>query len=222
MYRPGDRGRLSADGSLDIVGRSNRQVKVRGIRVELGEIESALRGMPPIARACVVADDAGGQPRLAAFVVTDGAIRVDAASLLARMREQVPAHLIPDRLTTVKALPLTLSGKVDYQSLRAISCDSPDADIAPRSEAERQVARLWEELLSISPVGVNCNFFDAGGHSLLAMRLLTRVESRFGVDVSLRALIANPTVEAFAAVIEDALMADLQRSAGIGDEASSE
>ena len=186
-YRTGDRVRRRADGELEFLGRFDDQVKVRGHRVEPGEVEAALEALPSVGRAVVVVRD----DRLVAYVTgsADGA--------LARVAEVLPAYLVPDAVVELAELPLTLNGKVDRKALPApgqvVSRGGP-----PRTVAERRVAAVFAEVLSVEDVGVDDDFFALGGHSLLA----TKVAARLGT-IPVRALFTHPTVAALATTLSD-------------------
>jgi amino acid adenylation domain-containing protein len=196
LYRTGDRARRRADGTLEYLGRLDEQVKVRGFRVEPGEIEAALAGHPGVAGcAVVVREDGAGDARLVAYVVGEA----DARALRAHLRRILPEHLVPAVFVTLDALPLTPSGKLDRRALPAAApVGDPDAFVGPRDALELRLAHLWEALLEVQPVGVRDDFFALGGHSLLALRLLAGVERLAGRRLSMAALLAEPTVERLA------------------------
>ena len=210
MYRTGDLACWRPDGVLDHLGRADRQVKIRGIRVEPGEIEAALLRQPEVAAAAVVArEDLPGEARLVAYVVAwrasppgsgtrdadpRGVGELDAAGLRRTLAEQLPEPLVPAAIVELHALPLTLNGKLDLQALPApeftVSAARP-----PRTPRESALAELFAEALNLPRVGVGDNFFDLGGHSLLAARLVGRIRAALGIDLPLRTLFESPTVE---------------------------
>ena len=206
VYRTGDLVRWRADGALDFLGRLDRQVKVRGFRIEPAEVEAALRAHPDVREAAAVArEDTPGDARLVAYVVPrDPARAPDAAELRAFLRERLPEHMVPTSLVALVALPLTPNGKVDARALPAPDAAqaAQAARVAPRDATEEAVAALWRDLLRVEDVGVTDDFFALGGHSLLATRLSTRLRSALGVDVPLRDLFAAPTVEAQARLVD--------------------
>ena len=169
---------------LELLGRRDGQVKVRGFRVELAEVEKAICSCPGVIEAAVVAREDGvdGQ-RLIACIVGDGEQTPGVDTIRRYLRERVPGPMIPSRIRSVKALPRTPSGKVDRQSL-AESLPHEEATseghVRPRDELEAQLAVIWEDLLQIRPIGVTDDFFDLGGHSLLAVRLAARIEQTVG------------------------------------------
>src|SRR5581483_11014656 len=206
LYRTGDIGRWRSDGLLEFRGRGDSQVKLRGFRIELGEIESALREHEAIAEsAVVVVDSPTGQPELAAYVVPEaGRFAPPASDVQAFARAKLPQYMVPATVTEIRELPLLPSGKLDRNALpspeRAESHDIAE----PETDSERAVARLWGELLGVERVGREDNFFSAGGHSLLAARLVGRLSKQLGVDVPLCSFMQEPTVSALAREVDSA------------------
>jgi amino acid adenylation domain-containing protein len=205
MYRTGDLGRYRADGVVEFAGRADRQVQVRGFRVELGEVEAALGAHPDVADAAVVArEESPGDMRLVAYVVSPAAVRP--AELRRFLGERVPAHMVPAWFVTVDALPLTPNGKVDRAALPAPGrswLDTGEPFVTPRDPLETELAGLWAEILGVERVGVTQSFFDLGGHSLLALRLSVQVHRRLGRRLALASLFRAPTVEQQAALLRD-------------------
>ncbi|HEY0640976.1 MAG TPA: amino acid adenylation domain-containing protein [Pseudonocardiaceae bacterium] len=201
MYRTGDLVRRLPDGRLEYHGRTDHQVKVRGFRVELGEIEAVLARLPGVQLAAAVArDDAdGGGRHLAGFVQADPAV-VTPAALREHLSAALPAYMVPSALAVLPELPLTPNGKVDRRALPEIERvrDDSTAFVAPRTELEEDLAGIWCEVLGVDRVGVHDVFLDLGGHSLLAAGTLSRVERRFGVRVGLAEFFAAPTIAALA------------------------
>jgi amino acid adenylation domain-containing protein len=203
MYRTGDRARQRADGNLEFLGRVDEQVKIRGFRVEPGEVESALLGHPAVREAAVVARPApAGGLRLLGYAVLHAAAEASPAALRAYLRERLPAAMVPEWVSRLDAFPLTPGGKLDRRALPDPA--GPDGGgegfVPPRDALEGALARVWEELLG-RPVGVRDPFFDVGGHSLLAVRLLARVEAVFGRRLPVSAVFAAPTVEEMAVLL---------------------
>jgi len=197
LYKTGDLTRRWPTGEVEYLGRIDFQVKLRGFRVELGEIEAALAAHPAVQEAAVVAS-ADGTPRLVAYV-TGGA---DAAMLEAHLRSRLPGHMVPSAFVALDALPRTPSGKVDRRALPAPRWETaPYA--APRTPTEEILAAIWSELLGVERVGARDDFFALGGHSLLATRLVSRVRERFGKEVPVRRLFETPTVAGFAPAVEE-------------------
>ena len=199
LYRTGDRVRRRADGAIDFLGRFDAQVKVRGVRVEPGEVEAALEDDPEVLGAVVVAAGEGAERRLAAFVRAGR--RVAASSLRERLRRLLPEPMIPSEFVFVDAFPLTASGKVDRRALASRAPERRSTGEAPRTATETLVARTWAEILRVGEIGVDQNFFELGGHSLLATRILARLRSIFEVEIPLRVLFEQPTVAGLAGEI---------------------
>ncbi|RYZ41975.1 MAG: amino acid adenylation domain-containing protein, partial [Myxococcaceae bacterium] len=207
LYKTGDRVRLLDDGAVMFVGRADTQVKVRGFRVEPGEIEAALLRHPSVRQAAVLAreDSVGGSRRLVAYVVpsAEGSDAPVASLLRAFLAVHLPAYMVPSAFMVLERLPLTPNGKVDRRALPEPTGDAfaKDATVdftAPRDPEEEWVAGLLGELLGVSRVGAHDSFFDLGGHSLLATRVVARIHAHFDVSLSLRELFDGPTVSRLA------------------------
>jgi amino acid adenylation domain-containing protein/non-ribosomal peptide synthase protein (TIGR01720 family) len=207
LYRTGDRVRYLPDGQVEFLGRADEQVKLRGFRIEPGEVEAALARHPAVREAtALVREDLPGQPRLVAYVVPAEGQTLDAAGLRAALKEHLPEYMVPAAFVTLPALPLTSSGKVDRKALPAPEGVRPEAGtpfVAPRSELEQQLAAMWAELLGVERLGVHDNFFELGGHSLLATQLVSRVRATFEVELDLGRLFEQPTISALALQIMD-------------------
>ncbi|HEV7786307.1 MAG TPA: condensation domain-containing protein, partial [Thermoanaerobaculia bacterium] len=202
LYRTGDLVRFVAGGELEFLGRIDRQVKIRGVRIEPAEVEAALARHSGIQAAAVatVADVEAGE-RLAAWLVArPGAAEVDLAPAALRefLRRSLPETMVPSLFVRLEALPLTVTGKLDRRALPAPEAAPATSAAAPLSAAEELLAGLWADLLGIERVGPDADFFDLGGHSLLATRLASRVRAVFGVDVPLAMLFEAPTPAALA------------------------
>jgi aryl carrier-like protein len=196
LYRTGDRARWRADGTLEYLGRLDGQVKVRGFRIEPGEIEAVL-GSHDAVHGCavVVREDRPGDRRLVAYVV-GGA---DPAELREHLRRGLPEHMVPGAFVALDRLPLTPNGKLDRGALPAPDLALAQADYtAPRTPVEEALAEIWAELLGVQRVGVNDGFFALGGHSLLAMRLVWRIRETLEGDVDLVSLFETPTIAGLA------------------------
>ncbi|HEX8276908.1 MAG TPA: amino acid adenylation domain-containing protein [Longimicrobiaceae bacterium] len=208
-YRTGDRVRWRPDGALEFLGRVDFQLKVRGFRVEPGEVEAALAALPEV-RECVVAAraDAGGETRLVAYVVPAAGSAPAAEELRAALRERLPEHMVPSAFVALDALPLTPTGKVDRRALPAPEAPAESgAGAAPRTPTEEVLAETWAEVLGVERCGIHDDFFAHGGHSLLATRVVSRVRQAFGVDVPVRAVFEAPTPALFAERVERAAAA---------------
>lgn len=194
LYRTGDRARWRADGVLEYLGRLDFQVKVRGHRVELGEIENVIARHPHVAACVVDLYDTGAGPALVAYIVADSAAGPAAADAIRDFaRASLPDYMVPSNVIRLDALPLTLNGKVDRKALPAPSRRA-GSKIRPRNAVEAVVARVWREILRIDDIGATSDFFAVGGHSLLAMRVLTRLATLLQSQVPLRTFFERPTV----------------------------
>ncbi|MEV0619367.1 non-ribosomal peptide synthase/polyketide synthase [Nonomuraea sp. NPDC050404] len=197
MYRTGDVARWRADGVLEFVGRADDQVKLRGFRIEPGEVEAVLATHPQVAQAVVVvAEDGSGERRLVAYVTADGIPEV--AELRAHVAAVLPEYMVPAAFVLMDALPLTRTGKLDRRALPAPAFDGLPAGRGPRDPREEILCGLFAEVLGVSRVSVDDDFFDLGGHSLLATRLISKIRSVLGVELSVRELFADPTVAGIA------------------------
>jgi amino acid adenylation domain-containing protein len=205
LYRTGDLARYRPDGTLEFMGRGDGQVKVRGFRVELGEIESLLASNPAVAEAVVVVrEDHLGERSLAAYVRPAGPSSPLASDLRAFLKERLPDHMVPSTVTMIEAFPLTPNGKVDRARLPAPEeRRASGTSVRPRDEIEQDLVRVWEEILAVDGIGTRDNFFDLGGHSMLAVRLFARLEECLHVRLPLATLFEAPTVEALASLIRD-------------------
>ncbi|HEU0054926.1 MAG TPA: amino acid adenylation domain-containing protein, partial [Longimicrobium sp.] len=202
MYRTGDLGRYRPDGVVEIAGRADRQVKVRGFRVEPGEIEAALRAHPTVRDAAVLARGDGEARRLVTWVVRTEAARGDVDVLRAHLSGLLPDYMVPSAFMELDALPLTPNGKLDRAALPEPEPASSPVFVPPVTETERALAAAWSELLGVEEVGATDNFFHLGGHSLAATRLAARVRASLGAELPLRAVFEHPTLSALAAAID--------------------
>ncbi|MCA1841941.1 MAG: amino acid adenylation domain-containing protein [Actinobacteria bacterium] len=221
-YRTGDLVRRRPDGGVVFVGRRDDQVKVRGFRIELGEIEAVLGEQPGVASAaCSVRDDLPGGPGLVGYVVPAGTLP-SVEDLRSALALALPSYMVPSDVVTLAALPLTANGKVDRRALPAPDRrSSPGEDgggahgrtayVAPRNPAEEALAGIWSQLLGIDRISVTDNFFDLGGHSMLAARMVARVERAFRRTLPLAIVMQAGTIEAMAAILVDDGGRDLWR-----------
>lgn len=197
VYRTGDRGRWLADGTLEHLGRLDFQVKVRGYRVELGEIETNLLAIPTVARAVAMArEDRPGDVRLVAYIVAPHGANVAEADLRQHLQKILPEYFIPQHFVILPAIPLLPNGKVDRKALPAPNAPKNDRQYAPpRNDQEKAVAKIMEDALGLPGVSINDDFFALGGHSLLAAQLTARINREFNIKLTLRTLFDAPTVE---------------------------
>ncbi|MEU9029604.1 amino acid adenylation domain-containing protein, partial [Streptomyces sp. NPDC048383] len=201
MYRTGDLARWNHRGHLEYLGRADHQVKLRGFRIELGEIESVLLGLPGIGRAAVLLrEDQPGDQRLVAYLVPAAGGRPDPGALGGPLRERLPDHMIPSAFVVLDSLPVTPNGKLDRKALPAPSYSARARRRAPRTPREEILRTLFAEVLGVEAPGIDDDFFELGGHSLLATRLISRVRTALGTELSLQQVFESPTVAALAAL----------------------
>ena len=201
MFRTGDVGRWLPAGSLEVSGRKDRQVKVRGYRVEPGEVEAALRRIPDVRQAVVLPKPGpDGTLTLHAFIVTEGGRAADIELIRSELASMLPTFMRPSSVSQVEVLPTTVSGKVDGQALLT---SVPRRD-RPSGSVLEEVAAIWTEVLTVDRVTADSNFFELGGHSLLAIRVMSRIRDRLGVDLALTVMFENATLGSLVDAVEDA------------------
>ncbi|WP_426752689.1 amino acid adenylation domain-containing protein [Myxococcus sp. Y35] len=212
LYRTGDHARFLHDGRIEYLGRQDDQLKIRGHRVEVGEVEAALGRHPDVVQAAVLLQrPADGVPRLVAYVQPQTLERPDGTDLRAALRkslrEVLPEYMVPEVITVLAELPLTPSGKIDRKALPTATPEAGAADVRGRTgeltETERHLQGLFAELLGLSAVGPTDSFFELGGHSLLAVTLIARISTKLGLEVPLNEVFEHPTVEALARWIDE-------------------
>jgi amino acid adenylation domain-containing protein len=213
LYRTGDRVRWTAAGTLEYLGRLDQQVKIRGYRIELGEVDATLRGHAEVRDCAVIArEDVPGDRRLVAYVVGDA----DAETLRAHLRRSLPEYMVPAAFVAMETLPLTPNGKLDRRALPAPDfAVAAERYVAPRTPVEEVLAGIWAEMLRVERVGAHDDFFQLGGHSLMATRLVWRMGDVFGVTLSVRVVLESPTLAQLAERVEAARNADAVRLAPI-------
>ncbi|HKR11123.1 MAG TPA: amino acid adenylation domain-containing protein [Pyrinomonadaceae bacterium] len=218
LYRTGDIARYLPDGNLEYVGRADHQVKIRGFRIELGEVEAAVAQHPLIREAVVIAsEDQPGNKRLVAYYVPREVPRKQDASSQTRnghplspdslrdyLQKELPDYMIPSEFVRLETLPLTANGKVDRRALPSLTGNSSEGSetfIAPRDLLELRLAQIWEEILGRRPIGMKDDFFKLGGHSILAARLMARIQQLLGINLPLATLFKRATIEYLASLL---------------------
>ncbi|MGY2061684.1 phosphopantetheine-binding protein, partial [Nocardia gipuzkoensis] len=208
----GDLVRWRAEGVLEYIGRTDFQVKFRGQRIELGEIETDLLAHPAVSQAVVLVMDTATGQQLVAYVVPAPGLSVDPVELTRFVSEKLPGYMVPAAIMVLDAFPLNTSGKLDRKALPepVFSVDAAGYR-APRTHAEEIVAGIFADVLSQDRVGIDDNFFDLGGNSLVATQVVSRISAAFGIRLGVRALFETPTVAGIASRAESATPAEVSR-----------
>jgi amino acid adenylation domain-containing protein len=204
LYKTGDLARWMADGQIEFLGRRDHQVKVRGFRIELGEVEASLARHPAVQDCIVLArEDVPGDRRLVGYVVVRPGTPADVKALRDHMRTTLPEYMVPSVLMLMEALPLSPNGKVDRKALPVpeTKAGAQTEYVAPRTQVEEELVKIWAEVLAVERVGVNDNFFELGGHSLLATQIVARIRETFKAELPLRGLFETPTVATLSQLI---------------------
>jgi len=215
LYKTGDIGCYLPDGNIEFLCRGDCQVKIRGFRIELGEIEAALSQHSSVSTAAVwLQENAPGSQRLVAYLVPNSGFRNQHPELISELRSflkhKLPDYMVPSAFLLLDALPLTPNGKIDRLALSQ-RCDYVSDETAftePQTPTEEEIAEIWTALLGLEKVGTNQNFFDLGGHSLMATQLISRVRSCFGVELALCDFFAAPTIQNLAELVEEEILAN--------------
>src|SRR5215813_6186914 len=215
LYRTGDMVRRLSEGSIEFIGRTDNQIKVRGFRVELGEIEAALAAHPGVTLAVVLGSNPSPvSQRLVAYFVAAASKPPTSDDLRSFLRQRLPDYMVPSVFVCLREMPLTANGKIDRAALPAPEDTRPELQrifVAPRNDTEKELAGIWARLLKIDEVGVHDNFFDLGGHSLLATQVVSRMRQVFKTEIPLRSLFEAPTVSALAERIDATRFDDTAR-----------
>ena len=199
VYRTGDLARYRSDGVIEFLGRIDQQLKLRGFRIEPGEIEAVLDALPGVSQSLVVLrEDTPGDKRLVGYVCGSAGTIPDATALLSELRQHLPDYMVPSACMVLTAFPLLPSGKIDRQALPSPDWHADQEYVPPRNETETALAHIWSEALSVERVGINDDFFALGGHSLVAMKLVSRIMQQLQVDLPLDRFLASPTIAAIA------------------------
>jgi acyl carrier protein len=204
LYKTGDLARYLEDGTLEFLGRIDQQVKLRGYRIEPGEIETVLCQYPAVREAVVLLrEDIPGDQRLVAYVVSESAISQN--QVRAYLSARLPAYMLPSAVVALERMPTTPNGKLDRRALpapTAVRSELEECYVSPRTPIEELIAGTLAEVLGVERVGIYDDFFALGGHSLLAMQLVSRLSHAFPIQIPLRSLFEAPTVARLAEVIE--------------------
>lgn len=197
LYKTGDLARWRADGVIEYLGRADSQIKLRGFRIEPGEIESAIQRHPTVSKAAVIVRQTGDDRALVAYVVPRNGATICEADLRELSRKHLPAPMIPSAFVRLPALPLTQNGKLDYHALPEPRASRPAATefVGPQNAVQTQLAAIWEEVLNRRPISIHDDFFELGGHSLLAARIISLISERMGKRIGFGEFIENPTIE---------------------------
>lgn len=205
LYKTGDLARYRPNGDIECLGRIDHQVKLRGFRIELGDIESALRQHGGVNDAVVVArEDTPGNKHLVAYFVPSQEAPPTVGELRGFLKEKLPEYMVPSAFVALEAMPLTPNGKVNRRALPApeqTSLAPSENFAAPRNDFEFQLATIWENVLGVRPIGIRHSFFELGGNSLVAVRLMQRIEQAFGKHLSIATLFQAPTIEQLSAIL---------------------
>jgi amino acid adenylation domain-containing protein len=215
LYKTGDLARYLPDGRIECLGRLDSQIKLRGFRIERSEIEAVLRSHPAIANAAVVLrHSSSGEPRLVAYCQQRDGASAPESELRRHVSEQLPIYMIPSAFVMLDQLPLTPNGKLDLKALPEDLPTTRSADnlVPAQTPIQAELIGIWEEVLERQPVGITDNFFDLGGHSLLGMRVLTRISHHWNVSLPMRQLFLAPTITDLAAAISSAQSSELGSS----------
>ncbi|MUG97754.1 amino acid adenylation domain-containing protein, partial [Scytonema sp. UIC 10036] len=205
LYKTGDLARYLQSGDIEYLGRIDTQVKIRGFRIELGEIEAVLSQLGDVQANCAIArEDTLGDKRLVAYIVPSINSETTSQQLRQFLKAKLPEYMVPSAFVLLESLPLTPNGKVDKRALPAPDLHASDSDtfVAPRNQVELQLTQIWSRILKVDKVGVQDNFFEIGGHSLLIPYLMAQIKQQFGKDIPVSTLFQNPTIEQLATVVQ--------------------
>jgi amino acid adenylation domain-containing protein len=204
LYKTGDRALYRFDGNLEFLGRTDHQIKIRGFRVELGEIEAVIAQYPGVQTAVVIVREINADQQLIAYIVPVAPVQLNERDLRALLKTKLPAYMLPTVWVMLETLPLTGNGKIDYKALPSPdqAAEVADSISTPITSVETSLVELWTQLLGRKTIGIHDNFFELGGHSLLATQLVSRIRDRFQVELPLRTVFETPTIAALAIQID--------------------
>ncbi|MEO1049776.1 MAG: amino acid adenylation domain-containing protein [Bacteroidota bacterium] len=206
IYRTGDKGRWVSNGEISYLGRGDHQVKVRGFRIELAEVENVIRKHPAVQDVVVDAQpNEVGENQLSAYAVSGGDTTEDEYKEFLHVR--LPDYMVPSVFMLIEEIPLTTTGKIDRKKLRQLASTATSQDreiVAPSTETEQKLAEIWQVILSVDEVGIHDNFFMIGGHSLKATQVVSRIHKAMNVDIDVKAMFSHPTIAELAVLVEEA------------------
>lgn len=207
LYRTGDLVRYLEDGNIEFLGRADKQIKLRGFRIELEEIEKTLTEHPLVEQAVVIPrDDSAGGKRLIAYIVPVAGSVLTVEKLRSRVQERLPEYMVPSLFLVLEQLPLTANGKIDANALLRfdrLAARSEKTFVAPKDRLQEQLITIWEGLLDARPIGIQDDFFELGGHSLIAVQLIARIEQELGKRLPMAALFEGATIERLSQLLRD-------------------
>src|SRR5690349_8777413 len=218
LYKTGDLARYRKDGNIEFIGRNDFQVKIRGMRIELGEIEATLRQHETVNEAVItLRQDPSGEKRLVAYVTANPAYTIEARQLRDYLRRELPEYMLPAAFVALTSFPLTVSGKINRLTLPApeTNLETEEGYIAPRGALEEVLATIFAEVLKLERIGIRDNFFDLGGHSLSATQIVSRVREAFRMELPVRKIFEQPTVEGVAQALLEEHGEQIERTAGL-------
>jgi amino acid adenylation domain-containing protein len=218
LFKTGDLGRYLENGEIEYLGRTDNQVKIRGIRVEPGEIEAVLASQPMVRGAVVILVDRSGQQRLTAYLDFRSGLHPDVDELRHYLRSRLPEYMIPSDFFVVDEFPLLPSGKIDRKTLTTRTLARPIGDrghIAPETPTQERLAAIWRSLLKADVIGATDNFFELGGHSLMVMQVVARIRKELGIEIPIRVLFEDPTIRGLGKAVEDANAKGIKATAPI-------
>lgn len=202
LYRTGDLARWLPDGNIEYLGRIDEQVKIRGYRIELGEIESVLRKHSKLADVTVIVREVGGEKCLCAYLVSEQGELLDLSEIREALRKELTEYMIPAFMVQIDELPLTLNGKLNKSALPEPNIIDGWKYVSPRTKTEQEIVEIFEEILGVSPIGIEDSFFELGGHSLRAATAINEIERRTGIRLPLKVIFSSPTPSMLAKKID--------------------
>ena len=206
MYRTGDNARWLSNGTIEYLGRNDRQVKVRGYRIEIGEVENLISGLPQVKQCAVVAVDRGENGKeLTGFVVPEGASNIP--EIMGSIRKQLPHYMVPGKLVSINNIPLTVHGKIDHDKLIMLEAEAQNAVsnnsyVLPTTPLEKKLTEIWQEVLDKDKIGITDDFFVLGGHSIKAVQIISRIQKELNIKIEIKTLFSDATIKALSQTME--------------------